>query len=130
VKFDPKEVLAEVASGTSFVCAMCIKYWKGKDLRNRKNWPDFLRWNQLCSAEKPCGSPFAGDVFSEYEGPLTSLERICFVCGKDSEYGVRVRNLVRVIGICEKHKNWFKHFYPNFKEKLKPINFKAREILK
>jgi hypothetical protein len=49
----------------------------------------------------------AGDDFHEYEGPLgDTLDKWCFVCGNQSDFGVRLLGLVRlsrVVGVCKRH---------------------------
>ena len=84
-----------MASGLSAVCATCRKYWEGRD----KGLP-----GTRCTSRSRCGSPLAGDDFHEYDGLMgTALDSWCFVCGVKSDYGVRVKGHVRVIGICKAH---------------------------
>lgn len=129
MNFDPNAVLAEVVSGTSFVCAMCERFWEGK-ARRAEGLPSFEKHpNQICSSDRVCGSPFAGDVFSEYLGPLTDMTKRCFVCGGKPKFGVRVRNLARVVGVCEKHERWFVNFFPKFEDGKKEVPFRNRELL-
>lgn len=92
----------EVAKGLAFTCAFCEKYWEHKA---RKAPND----GKKCTGND-CGSPFAGDAFSEYKGPFgeEALRKYCFVCGAESIYGIRVKNLVRVIGVCSEHMGWFR----------------------
>lgn len=131
MKIDPMKVATEVAVGTSYVCAMCTKYWEGKEIRSLGKRLNIVRDGQLCTAQDGCGSPFAGDVFHEYDGPLVEFESFCFVCGGQSTHGVRVRNLVRVIGVCDKHSTWIKDgcFRPHFKKRLKEVDWKNRELI-
>lgn len=128
--FDSKRAMAEVAKGTSFVCAMCTKYWAGKEIRTTtKKLIHRIRDDQLCTADRDCGSPLGGDVFTAYDGPLTDFARFCFVCGNASEFGVRVRNLVRVVGVCETHAKWFPHFEPKPKGSQEVTAWKQRELV-
>ncbi len=91
---NPNLVEALVRSGLSAVCATCSKYWEGRE----RGLPE-----PRCTSVKGCGSPMAGDDFSEYDGPLRELDQWCFVCARPSRYGVRIKNRARVIGVCEAH---------------------------
>lgn len=92
---DPVKVIQAMQTGLSAVCASCPKYWGARD----RGLP-----GDKCLAQRPCGSPLAGDDFSEYSGDLKFvLDKFCFVCGEKSHYGVRAKNRNRVIGICEEH---------------------------
>lgn len=97
---------AEVAKGLAFTCAFCERYWEKKVHRTEFKAPSD---GKKCTGND-CGSPFAGDAFSEYKGPFgeEALRKYCFVCGAESIYGIRVRDLLRVIGVCSKHMGWFK----------------------
>lgn len=98
-----KDVAIEVAGGTSFVCAMCHRYWRGKEIREQGQKIRAVVVGQRCTAQENCGSPIVGDVFHLYEGPLTNFEKYCFVCGSPARYGIKVRELLRKIGVCENH---------------------------
>lgn len=45
----------------------------------------------------------SGGDFHEYKGPLVNFSGFCFVCADKPKYGIRVKNSVRVLGVCEKH---------------------------
>lgn len=87
-------VSAAIQRGVSVVCATCSRYWAGRE----RGLPD-----PQCTVEKPCGSPFAGLTFPEYEGPITDFAQFCFVCGSRAAHGVKVREEPRVIGMCSAH---------------------------
>jgi hypothetical protein len=91
---NPRLIAAEVATGVSPVCATCNKYWEGR--ANGLPRPK-------CVAQKPCGSPIAGDTFSEYEGPMTDFTGWCFMCAGNSDFAVKVRDEARLIGVCKAH---------------------------
>ena len=91
---DPFLVEAAVKSGLSAVCSTCRKYWEGRE----KGLPE-----PRCTAVSKCGSPLAGDDFHEYDGPIREFDRWCFVCAKQSKYGIAVRDRKRVVGVCETH---------------------------
>jgi hypothetical protein len=91
---DPIKIAVAMADGLSAVCATCTKYWEARDRD--------LPGHQCLSTER-CGSPLAGDCFHEYEGPISDLSKLCFVCGEPSKYGLRVGQLIRTIGACAEH---------------------------
>lgn len=132
---DPAQVMVEVRTGTSYVCAMCDKFWEGKEIRAKTHAKlNIVTEGQLCTAKTGCGSPFAGDVFHEYSGPLNRFDSVCFVCGDKAKFAIRVKNLIRVMGVCEKHRQWFKawKFEPQFRDKLVPVSadeYEKREII-
>ena len=83
-----------VKSGVSIVCATCARYWEGRE----QGLPE-----PKCTVVKPCGSPFASLTFPEYDGPITDFTLWCFVCGDTATKGVKVREELRVIGVCDDH---------------------------
>lgn len=87
-------VIGEIAQGVSPICATCKRYWEGRE----KNLP-----RPTCTTQKPCGSPIAGDTFSQYDGPMTDFTAWCFMCGHDSDFAVKVREEARVVGVCKGH---------------------------
>lgn len=92
---DPNKVSLAMAQGLSAVCATCKKYWEARD----KGIP-----GDACTTRIKCGSPIAGDTFSDYDGPLKgALHLWCFVCAKQAEFGVRLNNRATVIGACKNH---------------------------
>lgn len=106
---DPAKIALAMKSGLSFVCSTCSKYWENQNTGIG---------NERCSARN-CGSPIAGDVFSEYSGPVTAFDRFCFVCGSDATHGLKVHGSVRVIGCCSKHVDLVKRLRPS---QLPPVN--------
>lgn len=94
----PEDVQAAIAQGVSIVCATCNHFWEGVE----RNAPQ-------CTAPSPCGSPIVGDVFSHYKGPITDFTRFCFVCGAPPAKTLKVENLVRLIGVCEKHREYLRN---------------------
>ena len=92
---DPKKVTLAMASGLSAVCATCQKYWDARD----KGIP-----GDACTTRLKCGSPMAGDAFTDYDGPLKgALHQWCFVCAKQADFGIRVTGRVTVVGACKAH---------------------------
>lgn len=78
-----------VATGVSWVCAHCIKFWAGVDL-------DLGR----CAGQQ-CGGPMVGRAFEEYEGPPLNWAD-CFVCGGYALFQVAPRGR-RNLGVCRQH---------------------------
>jgi len=103
MSLDFEMVRAAVANGLSVICATCGRYWDGR----RKGLP-----GSKCSVVKPCGSPIVRLTFPEYVGPITNFARMCFVCGGDSAYGLRVGASERVIGVCKQHVRMLKDVQP------------------
>lgn len=95
---DPTQIAAKVADGLSPICAHCDHYWEGRS----RGLP-----GDTCTATDGCAGPLRGDCFHEYKGPLTDFTRLCFVCGKPPQHGLRVKvsgtPLLRAIGICDAH---------------------------
>lgn len=91
---DPVRVGLAFARGVNIVCATCQHYWEGRE----KGLPD-----PKCTSSSLCGSPFIGDDFHEYSGPISDFTRWCFVCGETAQYGLRARLKTRVVGICKEH---------------------------
>jgi len=84
-----------MASGLSAVCATCQKYWEARD----RGIP-----GDACTTKMKCGSPIAGDAFTDYDGPLKgALHLWCFVCAQKSDFGIRVTGRVTTIGACKEH---------------------------
>lgn len=92
---NPQDIKVEVASGTSYVCAMCERYWQGRALGLDR-----------CTAPAECGSPLIGDNFTHYVGPLKDFREYCFVCGKVSTHSITVNGRIRKIGACPDHMKW------------------------
>ena len=90
----PQDVITEVRQGVSPVCATCKHYWSGRE----RGLP-----RPQCTTVLPCGSPIAGDTFSQYKGPITDFEQFCFVCSREANFAVKVREEKRMIGICRDH---------------------------
>ena len=90
---DVTRVRKEVESGLSPVCATCSRYWEGKARGLASH----------CATEVRCGSPIAGDTFSDYQGPLTDFTRFCFACPSSAHQVVQVGDAERKIGVCQSH---------------------------
>lgn len=90
----PEDVVNEIAQGVSPVCATCSQYWRGRELGLPR---------PKCTTLVRCGSPIAGDTFSQYEGIITDFGRWCFVCASEANFAVQVRDDERLIGICKEH---------------------------
>jgi hypothetical protein len=102
VPIDPTGVAHAMSTGLSAVCATCKKYWEARD----HGVP-----GTGCLTKVKCGSPIAGDVFSDYEGPLNNaLHLWCFVCARASDLGVRVQGKSQVIGVCRAHLSYIAQF--------------------
>lgn len=108
---DPARVGLAVSKGVSIVCATCKRYWEGRE----QGLPE-----PKCTTRKPCGSPFAGMMFPQYEGPITDFSRWCFVCGQTSDYGVRVQDTDRTIGMCKEHIRML--------EELEPVGVNSKPV--
>lgn len=92
---DPAKVNLAMAQGLSAVCATCQKYWEARE----RGIP-----GDGCTSKMRCGSPISGDAFSDYDGPLKgSLHQWCFVCAKQSDFGIRVTGRLTTIGVCREH---------------------------
>ena len=99
--------------GVSIVCATCKKFWEGR----AKGLPE------LRCVGVDCSGPIAGGDFPEYDGDLP-LEKFCFVCGKDSEYGAHVQGKDRVVGICKGHLHYLTDMLPKSTVKGSPLFLK------
>jgi hypothetical protein len=68
---------AAMATGVSFVCAHCEKFWWGVDRK--------LDGCKAHHEKRKCGGPIKGLAFPEYVGPLNGhLQNFCFVSGQPS----------------------------------------------
>lgn len=77
-----------------FVCEACEHF---RDARNRSTEKDFGGCGKA-----DCGSPFRGDAFRHYKGPLKDhLHAYCFMCGTDADAAVEVQG--KYVGICNYH---------------------------
>jgi hypothetical protein len=103
------KIVKAMMDGWIFVCAMCEKFWEGRDLKLTKS-----DGTPRCSSNHNCGSPSCGGNFHDYSGPINSFEGFCYVCGKKSDYALvpkvegkeilcKVNGSKRLIGVCEKH---------------------------
>lgn len=108
---DPARVGVAVSRGVSIVCATCKRYWEGRE----KGLPE-----PKCTTKSSCGSPFAGMTFPQYDGPITDFARWCFVCGTTSDYGVRVQDSDRTIGMCRDHIRML--------EELEPVGVNGKPV--
>lgn len=98
---DPNKVMLAMASGLSAVCATCQKYWEARD----RGVP-----GDACTSKMKCGSPIAGDAFTDYNGPLKgALHQLCFVCAKQSDFGIKVTGRLATVGICKEHVRYVEH---------------------
>lgn len=101
MKLDSVKVGLAVAGGLSITCGTCTKYWEGRD----KGLPE-----PRCTANGLCGSPLAGDAFSQYVGPISNFEAWCFRCGTSTSFIVSVVGKTRRIGVCSDHVQMFNEF--------------------
>jgi hypothetical protein len=88
--------------GLSIVCATCKKYWMARERGLYSG----------CLAEGKCGSPIVGDDFCQYDGEIPDLSLWCFVCGKESDFGIRVKGRERTIGVCREHISFLHNMEP------------------
>jgi len=101
---DPTKVALAMANGLSAVCATCSRYWEARD----RGIP-----GDACGSRVRCGSPMAGDTFSDYDGPLRgALHLWCFVCSQQAHFGIRVNGRSQVIGACEEHIRYVEKYRP------------------
>lgn len=103
-----------MGKGTSWVCAHCVKFWKGISMGSAQCMAVYQR--------KPCGGPISNMTFPEYEGPLTRsvLPQRCFVCGAPATAGCQVKGSDELIGVCETHEEFVHQMRPFDPEKDKP----------
>lgn len=109
---NPAKIALAVQKGLSPVCATCERYWEGR----AKNLPD-----GRCTSTSGCGSPLAGDTFTDYKGPIADFTRFCFMCPSESEYAIAVPSKQRVIGVCEYHAQRL--------HEMRPVNLNAPQAL-
>lgn len=90
----PAELMSE---GYSFTCSMCTKLWKTKT--DTFDGCEARLLNQVCTG------PMSGMSFPLYQGPLTDSARtdLCFRCGIESNYGLKMGIDNQIIGVCESH---------------------------
>jgi hypothetical protein len=125
--FTKEQVLGEMKTGLIFVCAMCKKYWEGKE-KGLKRWDNTVR----CTSQNGCGSPSSGGAFNDYDGPILNFKNLCYVCGEQSNYalrGVISESSIssKVIGVCEKHLDLVKRLKINEASK-KTVNGQSDRI--
>jgi hypothetical protein len=98
----PEGAALAMASGLSAVCSSCAKYWEARD----HGVP-----GSGCTTKVKCGSPMAGDTFSDYDGPLKGVLHLwCFVCAHPSELAIRVGGKHHLVGVCKEHLKYLKDF--------------------
>jgi len=98
-------VAVYVAQGVSPVCAVCLRFWRGRE---------FGLPGTRCTAVDDCGGPIKGDTFHEYEGPMSEgrFSDWCFVCARESKYGILVSGRERIVGVCEEHVEYLRSMQP------------------
>lgn len=90
------------AKGVGFVCANCLKFWRGT--------ADGGDQCEAAKSNKECGGPLVGLGFPEYEGPLAGyVSNFCFACGERSRYAARGK-CGNLVGVCENHTSILKEF--------------------
>jgi len=68
-----------LAQGFVFICSMCSRLHRGKEIGF------FKRKSTIECTSKTCKSPLSGGSFDDYSGPLLGhLHEYCFVCGKSN----------------------------------------------
>lgn len=85
---------AAMASGVSFVCAHCTKFWWSVDRK--------LDGCKAQQEKRNCAGPIKGLGFPEYDGPLKGhLQNFCFVSG-DVSTAVVVCKYGAYIGVTDR----------------------------
>jgi hypothetical protein len=95
-------VMGEIKQGVSPVCATCKRYVEGRE----RGLP-----RPKCTTRTSCGSPIAGDTFTQYEGPITDFTKFCFVCSNEADKAIRVGERERMIGVCNAHLHYLDSHY-------------------
>lgn len=92
MSIDPKEVVKLTSEGIVFGCAACKHMHQAID-------------NGFDGCQKQCGSPLSGHVFEKYKGPVSKdyWPQICWVCGDESDMGLRFMDHGITLGACEAH---------------------------
>lgn len=112
-----------MGKGTSWICAHCVKFWKGISMGSAQCMAVYLK--------KPCGGPISNMTFPEYEGPLprSVFPSRCFVCGVTATAGLQVRGSEELIGVCKKHEEFVHQMRPFDPEKDKPPVPKIKALM-
>jgi hypothetical protein len=96
---NPTDVQAALRDRVVFACAMCERYWWGKDRG--------LPYCEATAMGDECGGPLAGLTYPRYLGPLTDFVPQCFVCGDPSDAMIEKNAIAhpgaRALGICKAH---------------------------
>lgn len=60
-----------------------------------------------CAHSGECGSPLSGRGFSKYSGPVSDFyrETICWACGEEGDFQIRLVEYGITLGCCDKHKD-------------------------
>ena len=93
---DENKVKILLQSGMCFVCSMCLCCLDG---------------NGKCGKEN-CGGPIVGRDYPDYRGPLENFVNFCFACGDESEYGIKVKNGKKIVGVCKEHVGYLNQLVP------------------
>lgn len=96
-------ILEMETRGVPLACASCTNYWDGK-----------LLGLPGCRIPGECGSPLVGDVFGQYNGPLTDdhLRDACYHCGGEGCVSIRVTGKRRLLNLCMEHFDTFLRMCP------------------
>jgi hypothetical protein len=96
---DAKKIQDAMATGLSFICAMCKHWHAGVDAGLMD-----AEGNPVCMHSKVCFSPLSGGSFEYYDGPMEfNAFRFCYICGKVADKAIepQVPNAKRV-GVCSR----------------------------
>ncbi len=94
---DVARAAADASRGLAVTCALCVFHHEAAD-----------RGQPSCG--KQCGGPMSGGAFELYKGPITDFSQQCFACGIVPTHLVRAKNIVRVLGSCQKHTDMIQQY--------------------
>lgn len=114
------QVEKALRAGYSLFCSTCTKFWRAADGKS-------LMLPSQCQAVDGCCGPLSGGSFHEYDGPLTSTDRWCFVCGDAATH--LVSSLTgKKFGMCSKHITLAKTIQPVGKPKPRLIMYNPSSV--
>ena len=91
-----RDVTAARAEGVTWVCAMCDRYWWGRERG--------LPYCEATARGEACCGPWGGGTYPQYQGPMKGcLAGYCFLCGAASTGWVTVGDGPGAVGVCQGH---------------------------
>jgi hypothetical protein len=91
-----RDVGAALREGVVWVCAMCDRYWWGRERG--------LPYCEATARGEACCGPWGGDTYPQYQGVLAGhLAGYCFLCGAASHAGISVGGRPGMVGVCAGH---------------------------